>query len=94
MIRGLIIKDANGRLSRTMAAITLTVETGDLATEEHFLVCETQSVPCILGCTCINTYVDAIRPGRRVVELQDSEETKRGWTAVVRDLTLGGSVAQ
>lgn len=74
-----------------MAAIKLTVETGDLATEVDFLVCETISVPFILGCTSINTYVDAIRPGRRVVELQDSEGTKRGQASIVRDLTLGGS---
>eukprot|EP00170_Pyropia_yezoensis_P002255 contig_9415_g2259 len=74
-----------------MAAITLTTETGDLATEVDFLVRETLSVPCILGRIFVNTYVDAIRPGRTVGELQDSEGTKTGQTAIVRDLTLVGS---
>lgn len=52
---GPIIKVANGLPIRTMAAITLTIVTGDLATEVDFLVRETLSVPCILGCTFINT---------------------------------------
>lgn len=54
-------------------------------------MCETLSAPCILGWTFIHTYVYAIRPGPRVVDLQDSEGTKKGQTVIVRDLTLGSS---
>lgn len=49
--RGPAIKDANRRLIRTTEAIKQTGEVGDLTTEVDFLLCETLSVPCILGCT-------------------------------------------
>lgn len=89
--RGPTHEDANGRLIWTTAAIQLMVAVGGLTTEENFLACETLSVPCILVCTRINVHVDASRPGRRIVELQDADGRKRGHTAIVRDLKLRGS---
>lgn len=53
--RGPTIKDANGRLIRTAAAVSLMLRIGNLATDVDFLVCDTLPVPCILGCSFINT---------------------------------------
>ncbi|GAB0498675.1 hypothetical protein MMPV_010022 [Pyropia vietnamensis] len=86
-IRGPTIKDANGRIIRTTQAVTLTADIGNLTTEVDFLVCETLSVPCILGCSFINKHVEAIRPSKRVIDLHDADGSARGCTAIVRDLT-------
>ncbi|GAB0498233.1 hypothetical protein MMPV_009574 [Pyropia vietnamensis] len=87
VIRGPTIKDANGRIIRTTQAVTLTANIGKLTTEVDFLVCETLSVPCILGCSFINKHVEAIRPSKRVIDLHDADGSARGCTAIVRDLT-------
>ncbi|GAB0497902.1 hypothetical protein MMPV_009239 [Pyropia vietnamensis] len=87
VIRGPTIKDANGRIIRTTQAVTLMADIGNLTTEVDFLVCETLSVPCILGCSFINKHVEAIRPSKRVIDLHDADGSARGCTAIVRDLT-------
>ncbi|GAB0494937.1 hypothetical protein MMPV_006234 [Pyropia vietnamensis] len=87
VIRGPTIKDANGRIIRATQAVTLTADIGNLTTEVDFLVCETLLVPCILGCSFINKYVEAIQPSKRVRDLHDADGSARGCTAIVRDLT-------
>lgn len=89
--RGATIKDASGCRIPTTAAVTLTVEAGDLTTEVYFLTCETLSVPCVLGCSFISVHVAAIRPGQSIVEFREADETPRGQTAIIRNLTLSGS---
>ena len=64
------IADANGRPLRTSGSVTLVVR---LATRMKckFIVCERLAAPVILGCDFNDTFVEAIYPRRKVVELDD-----------------------
>lgn len=86
--RGPTIRDANGNLLQTSAAITLTVQSADLMVPCDFLVCNTLSVPSLLGCEFITPFVDAIRPGKRRVHLMDHAGKPKGVTAILQDLTI------
>lgn len=90
IIHGPSIRYVTGRNLIINAAIRLTVQTGDLSVDVEFLVCETLSVPSILGCVFITSHVHAIRPGKRRAFFIDHAQPKRD-TAIIKNLTLNRS---
>ena len=65
------IRDANKGRVHTLGTLSLQCQIGACSMRVNFVVCERLSVPVILGCDFCDRYVEAIRPRRRLVEMDD-----------------------
>ena len=63
------VTDANRNPIRMIGKIELVIQLGNWISKTSFIVCEKLTVPVILGCDFCDKFVEAIRPLRRVVEL-------------------------
>ena len=65
------VRDANNRLLPIVGKVALFVRLGSRLERITFYVSDRLAAPVILGCDFCDTHVEAIRPRRRVVELDD-----------------------
>ena len=65
------VVDANGKPITTIGSVTFIVRLGPYAVAHRFIVCDNLAAPLILGTDFCDTYVEAIRPKKKVVELDD-----------------------
>ena len=68
------VTDANRNPLRMMGTITLVVRLGRHLAKVEFVVAERLAVPLILGADYCDRFVEAIRPRKRLVELDDGTE--------------------
>lgn len=65
------ICDANNRPLNMLGTVNLVVQLGTFVVRDVFIVCRTLAAPAILGADFCDKYVEAIRPKKRHVELDD-----------------------
>ncbi|CAN8069066.1 unnamed protein product [Agarophyton chilense] len=65
------IRDANKNAVKTLGTVRLVVRLGRFVVLVDFIVCKTLAAPVVLGCDYCDKFVEANRPRRRLVELDD-----------------------
>ncbi|CAN8076123.1 unnamed protein product [Agarophyton chilense] len=65
------IRDANKNAVKTLGTVRLLVRLGRFVVLVDFIVCKTLAAPVVLGCDYCDKFVEAIRPRRKLVELDD-----------------------
>jgi hypothetical protein len=82
------IRGANNKPLKTEGVVTLFVRVGTQTTRQQFIVVENLAVSVILGCQFCDTHVEAIRPRKKDVVLDDGSTVPiiRNPTAVRRCL--------
>ena len=68
------VTDANRNPIRMRGVITLVVRLGRHMAKVDFIVAERLAVPVILGADYCDRFVEAIRPRKRLVEMEDGTE--------------------
>ena len=65
------IGDANNKPLSMLGIIDLLVRLGTYLVKVDFIVCDRLAAPVILGCEYCDRFVEAIRPRKKLVELED-----------------------
>ena len=65
------IGDANNNPLSMLGVISLIVRLGTFLVKLDFIVCERLAAPVILGCDFCDRFVEAIKPRKKLVELED-----------------------
>ena len=68
------IGDANNNPLYTIGTLALVVRLGRRIVKVEFIVCERLAAPVILGCDFCDRFVEAIRPRKKLVEMDDGTE--------------------